>query len=320
MDDFLKAITPFYRDELKSRVHKINSIQREDLKVYIKRDDELSFSSSGSKVRKLSSLIPYIIEKKPKLIGLIGSSLSHFVLALAQRCIEQKLPFTCYLKKPHFPQKNGNALLLSILSPKICWIDTLNWPQVIQKAESECDLVIPEGGFMMEAFAGCCSLGLDILRNEKELNLSFDHIFVDAGSGLTALSLILFFSLIDSRKRIHVLSCADSKELFEEKLSKMSSYLKEVYQTPFTYKDTYTFNQPCQGKSFGSTSTSLFAYIRSFAQKEGVFLDPIYSAKLFQTFETTLQKNLHGNALLIHSGGGTSLFSFEKALWNHVIF
>lgn len=314
MDHFLKAITPFFTQELKSRVHQINSIQRGDLKVYIKRDDELSFSSSGSKVRKLSSLVPHILKQRPKLIGLIGSSLSHFVLALSQRCIENRLPFICYLKKPHHPQKSGNALLLKLLNPKICWIDSQDWLHVVKKAKAECDFVIPEGGFMMEAFEGCCSLGLDILRNEKDLNISFDHIFVDAGTGLTALSLILFFSVLDPQKTIHVLSCADSKELFEEKLDQMASYLKGIYQIPYTYKDLYTFNQPHQGKSFGSTSPSLFTYIHSFAQREGVFLDPIYSAKLFQTFETTLQNTISGNALLIHSGGGTSLFGFEKPL------
>jgi 1-aminocyclopropane-1-carboxylate deaminase len=61
--------------------------------------------------------------------------------------------------------------------------------------------IVPEGAFCKDAIAGASTLALDIIRNESELNIEFDHIFVDSGTGLTAMSLISSFSVLKSNKR-----------------------------------------------------------------------------------------------------------------------
>ncbi len=310
----LETLSNYFLEELKSRVHPLHSLTFNGLNSFVKRDDELSFSSSGSKVRKLSSLIPSIKSKKPRKVGVIGSELSHFVLALTQRLIENRIPFICYLKKAHKEQFQGNSLLLRLLRPEIVWINSSDWGQVEPFAKKSCDLIIPEGGFLLEAWEGCCSLALDVARNEEEIGVHFDHIVVDAGSSFTAISLILFYALYPSSKIVHVVSCADSEETFKNKLEELKKQIRSKYLFEEDIPLTYKFYRPVSGKSFGSTPQVIFNYIQKFAQTEGVLLDPLYSAKLFQTFETSISPPLKGNALVIHSGGGTSLFSFGPSL------
>ena len=56
--------------------------------------------------------------------------------------------------------------------------------------------IVPEGSFCKEAIVGASTLALDILKNEKELGIEFDHVFVDSGTGMTAMSLIYAFHIL----------------------------------------------------------------------------------------------------------------------------
>ena len=68
------------------------------INCFVKRDDELGFGISGSKIRKYRSLIPWLIQKGIEEVVIIGSSCSNHVLGLSQLLIENKLKPTLFLK------------------------------------------------------------------------------------------------------------------------------------------------------------------------------------------------------------------------------
>ncbi len=119
------------------------------------------------------------------------------------------LPFQLTKQLLHDPAKD------------ILWIPRSQWHTVNHLAEEQRTAkvkvtvaLIPEGGLYIDALLGACSLGLDvscnlishvnfylcvtikIVKNETEHSISFDHIFVDAGTGMIAISLLLALSCI----------------------------------------------------------------------------------------------------------------------------
>lgn len=274
-----------------SRIHPLNSFGPN---VYVKRDDELSFGITGSKYRKYLSLIPWLLKKEAKEVVLIGSAYSNHVMGFSQLLIENGIKPIPFLLKGSNKKPTGNLLLTSMLCDEIHWIDRSEWSLVEEMADTfararERCIVIPEGAAIPEALAGAKTLAEDIERNEKENGLRFDHILVDAGTGMTALG------LAGMQAKIHVLLLA-----------------KSALELPAHF----TCHHPENARSYGSVNRQVFNTIREIAKHEGILTDPIYSAKLFDEARRIF-KDLEGNKLIVHSGGGLALMKYQDNLAFH---
>lgn len=311
----LQKLITFYTSKsfpLHSRVHKM---QKADL--YVKRDDELNFSISGSKLRKYASILPQLKKQKQK-IALIGSPYSNHILSFVQLLKQEGLPYHLFLEKPQKLLPQGNFFFLSLLlSPEeITWVDKV--PDIVTKAQTEKweeDLQenlfwVPVGGCMKEGFFGALTLPLDLLVNEQEINQDFTHIFVDAGTGITAVALILGLAYIQKKCLITVVLLAGTEKSFVKELHFFTSILEEALQEKLPFPNNYQLVFPITGKSFGSCNAKVFKTITEVAREEGFFLDPIYTAKLYLTAKELSKKT----ALWIHSGGALSITGFCEPL------
>jgi len=266
---------------LHSRVHPLNS-----LPGFIKREDELSFGISGPKLRKLLPLIAALKRDNIACALLEGSSYSNFILGAVQLLTEHQIDYRLKLKKGYAPKIVGNLhyLLRIVPKEKIFWdceVDHSLLPQPCR--------IIKEGGVSEEALFGAKTLARSILRNEEELGITFSKIFLDAGTGLTAKGLILGLKELKKETPVHVFSMKASKE--------------EIGECHYHALTHY--------KSFGCVGPKLLAFIDDFAQREGIFLDPIYGAKMH--YELHSQKELlDERSLIIHSGGALALSGFYE--------
>ncbi|QDP72561.1 pyridoxal-phosphate dependent enzyme [Legionella israelensis] len=292
---------------LNTRVQALNGFPEN---CYVKRDDELSCAISGTKLRKYASLIPTLIRQQVKRLLVIAGPQSNNLLAAVQLARENKMQITAFLIKPWKPIYQGNYIFsrLFIEDEDIVWIERKNWPAVetlvseYAKNLKENYFILKEGASVAEAMPGAMTLGDDIVRNEKELNIGFQHIFIDAGTGFSAIGLIKSLTEKKHSAYIHVLLLADNEALFYEKLSKWM----EV--KPKSVKCFY----PQTAKAFGSVNQQIKNEIRKIAKEEGILLDPVYSAKLFyEARHKIINEHLQGNKLLIHSGGLLSLCGFD---------
>ena len=288
---------------LHSRAHKMRSEP-----FYVKREDELGFGVSGSKLRKYVSILP-ALKKTGKKAALWGSCHSNHVLSMLQLLKQEGLPYQLFLQRPVSSEKMGNAFFLSLLiqEEEVIWIEKEKIPDVLQQQEEF--FLIPMGGCMKEALPGSLTLALDILANEEELNLTFDHVCVDAGTGMSAIGLILGMSYLQRPVQVHVVLMAGKESEFEEKLFFFHKELQTLLQESFPLI-SYQCLFPATSKSFGSHNASIFQIIKKTAEKEGFFLDPLYTAKLLLTVKEIQMK---GNVLWVHSGGALSLSGFQNA-------
>jgi 1-aminocyclopropane-1-carboxylate deaminase len=313
--------------QLHSRIHSLQSIGNSNNLCFIKRDDELSCTVSGSKLRKYASLIKALQDQKVKQAIVIGSSHSNHVLGFSQLLIENRIKPILFLKNSHDLAIKGNFFLIQLLVPKkdIYFFTNKEWQSIEQIAQLHVEQdslptkIIPEGAFMEEALPGAMTLAFDIFANEKKENLSFDHLWLDAGSGLTAIAAILVYAFYQRNTKIHIVLLADTKEIFINKLQQNHIIAEKLFNTfiPFSSKfieENLVFHQPFTAKSFGSTNSTLNQWIKEFARNEGFFLDPLYSAKLVGTAHHFMETHtMSGYHLIVHSGGILSLLGFKEA-------
>lgn len=296
----------------------LKSIQDLDTHVFIKREDEIGSSISGSKNRKYQSLLPTILKTEKKKAIVIGGPYSNNVLGCVQLLIENSITPLLFLRGPRPYKREGNFLLTSLFVPgsQIQWVPKENWKNLDTLLSSYPDcFLIEEGACQKESLPGALTLSLDVLKNEQEKNMTFDHIFIEAGTGLTAIGLILGFLFLQKRTQIHILLLADSKAEFIKKLEYFHRVLDSFLSLPTLSIKNLSFYTPTNARSFGSTNQSIFANIIKIARKEGFLTDPVYSSKLVCEAQKIIKNDgLIGNILLIHSGGALTLMGFQADL------
>ncbi|OQZ02076.1 MAG: hypothetical protein B6D34_11850 [Candidatus Brocadia sp. UTAMX1] len=304
---------------LQSRMHRLRWFGRFD--IWVKRDDELSFGVSGTKLRKHASVIPFLKQQGIGEVVVIGGAHSNNVLSAAQTLTENNIRIIPFLLGPPH-RKQGNAKLLSLFvdDNEIHWISRSRWADCTALANNYAEkrrsegikiFVLPEGAHHPLAVPGAHSLLVDILRNEREAGVRFDHIFIDAGTGMVAQSLLAGAAALDRKTVFHIVVLAGLFEDFKSGLSQVIQYTGDVMQIfPDSLPD-YHLYYPVTARSFGSTNRTILREIQRIAREDGILTDPIYSAKLFLTARQTItDKRLEGNILLIHTGGGLALSGF----------
>lgn len=292
---------------LNSRIHLLKQFPKD---CYVKREDELSCSISGTKLRKYASLVPFWKAMKLDHLVVIAGPQSNNLLAAAQLAREMGIKISAFLIRPWQEPLKGNYQFsrLFLDEADIHWIEREQWSQVESIARTyanqlgEIAYVLKEGASVPEAMPGAMTLGDDILRNEAESGIRFSHIFMDAGTGFSAAGLIKSLEEQQHPADIHVLVLADDEQTFLEKLKAW---------TTFDSHRLHVFS-PSTAKAFGAVNQTIKQEIYRIAREEGFLLDPIYSAKLFhEARKKILAENLQGPKLIIHSGGLLTLAGFE---------
>lgn len=273
-------------------------------KFLIKREDLIGGLFNGIKQRKISSIVDEIIRLNPKKIVIKGSFQSNFVIAITLQLLPLKIPIEFYFHRfPSSSDEKGNFFFLkqiignaSIFSMESFGLNHLNDAYIIE-----------EGGDQLAGYLGLLSLGEELISQIKNQNLTLEEIWVDAGTGSSAICLLYTLSKNDLFLPLQIVSMHDDAEQFEKRRKEIFFKLNTHFNDEVTHQIPYAFYRPTIGRSFGSTNNTLFKFIKAFAKETGVFLDPIYSAKLFMTF---LEKGKVEKSLLIHSGGTLSLTGF----------
>jgi 1-aminocyclopropane-1-carboxylate deaminase len=291
-----------------SRVHRLKDFKEN---YYVKRDDELSFGVTGSKMRKYLSLIPALKARHVQEAVLIGGASSNNIVGLSQILIEEQIHPTLFLcgRKPEKASGNLQISQLLVDEESIHWHSKDAWSRIEELAHEYAEprkncCVIEEGASCKESLCGAMTLGVDIEENEKQLGLHFDHIVCDAGTGMMACALILYNSMVKKNTHHHVVLMAEDATAFQKKLRYWQIELENLIGETLDELASITCYKPHNAPSFGAVNAGVRKEILRLARKEGILADPVYSAKLFAEARNMMLK---GNVLLIHSGGGLGL-------------
>lgn len=314
------APTPMHRLERTS--------ERLGIDLWIKRDDLTGFAMGGNKGRKLEYLMADAIARRAEVVVSCGSLQSNFLRQLAAACSRfgidcaaaaMSLPFDSAAGKPagqHLTPGGGNVLLDRILGLDLRTIPDGAWESLYDAAEEIAVEFERKGKAVCRIpIGGSTPLGaFSFVKASQEVRESgqvFDQIVFASSSGSTHTGLAYAFH--GSRTRVLGISCDPEPSLVED-FAKLGNGLSDLLGSDRRLRpEDFNLDLGYVGPGYGVPSQAGMAAIERLAREEGIFLDPIYSAKAFAGLEDGVKGGrIEGKTLFWHTGGTPSLFALNQ--------
>lgn len=295
--------------------------ERLGLELWIKRDDLTGFAFGGNKGRKLEYLMPEVISKRADTVVTCGALQSNFIRQLGAAC--SRLGIRCVAAVMSHPYEDepvagvergesGNVLLDELLGVELRKFADDTWESLYAAAAQIAFELRSQGAAVHEIPIGGSSplgayayyMAAEELRGLPE----FDTILFASSSGSTQVGLAAAFKGSDT----HVLGIAcDPEPEITGDFAKISAGLAELIGANIAIRpEEFNLDFDFVGPGYGVASDSGMSAIRTLAQTEGVFLDPVYTGKAFAgLLSLALAGRIKGRVLFWHTGGTPALFS-----------
>lgn len=292
-----------------------------DNNIYIKRDDLTEPALGGNKVRKLELFLTEAKEKNTDYIVTYGAAQSnHCRLTVA---MANKLGFKTLLilAKNNQVNYNGNFFIYDLYDTEIIWTETNEVSGTIEQTLNELkskgfNPYFIQGGGHGDLGTHAYKLAFDeIIKQEQELNVSFNQIYHASGTGTTQAGLIAGNMLINNDKKIVGISVARNEERGTEVIEEsIQSYLKNYTSENISMEYEINFIDQYVGNGYADIYPKIKSTIKSVIKKSSIMLDPVYTGKAFYGMTDYLKRNdINGqNILFIHTGGIPLLFNYAS--------
>lgn len=306
---------------LPTPIQKLNQIGEEYQKqIYVKRDDLTGVEYSGNKIRKLEYAVKEALEENCDVLITCGGIQSNHARATA--AVASKLGLSCHLvlSKEEEPALQGNYFLDQLFGAKITFLSEKEFEhhhQVMEtlreeyRKEGKKAYLIPLGASNGIGTFGYANAFFEILEQEKRENIHFDTIVCAVGSGGTYGGLLLGNYLKGENRKIIGVNVSRTNEYFENRVSEILRETFSYLEKPF---DEGVFTMDIRdgyvGPGYAKATEKERNVIVQLARKEGIVVDPVYTAKAFGGMIDELKKGkIEGeNILFIHTGGLYGLF------------
>ncbi len=312
----MKQLSSFARVSLgvfPTPIHRLNRIS-EELKadIWIKRDDLTGLGLGGNKTRKLDFLLADAKNQGCTTVFTTGGAQSNHAMLTAAACRKLGLTPILLLKKRGVTENVGNRYLESLMGVEVRLIDTDDYADIYRemdemgRARGEKYYKIPCGGSNALGSLGYVDCAREIAAQDG----GFHHIVVAEGSGGTMAGLALGAKLFLPHARAHgMMVDTDPFDEITPRLMREAAALldAQVEITP----DDYALMDMC-GPGYAIPSKEGNEAVRLMAEREGIFLDPVYTGKAFAGLirlcrEGTFAKD--DRILFVHTGGAGGLFA-----------
>ncbi len=301
-------------------LHRLDRMSRElGIDLWIKRDDLTGFALGGNKGRKLEYLIADALEKGAQVLVSCGSVQSNFIRQLGAACsiyglkcasATMALPYEDHKPAAAPMGPGGNALLDDLLGIDLRIYDDAQWDELFARAEDIAKEFEAAGKRVYRVPVGGSSpLGAyAFAKAAEELTETFDWIVTASSSGSTQAG--LGHALHATAAKVLGIACDPEPEMIHE-FTKLASEIDNMTgETKGMKPEDWQFNLDYVGPGYGVPSEAGQAAIVELAQKEGIFLDPIYTGKAFAgLLDLTRKGGIKGKVLFWHTGGTPALFA-----------
>ena len=169
---------------------------------------------------------------------------------------------------------------------------------------------IPIGGSVPVGVAGYAAAFVEVMGDEERLNASFDHIIHASGSGGTQAGLVVGKELTGWPGRISGISVAMDRETLEKAVFVLALETASLLGGRVS-PESVLVDDDFIGEGYAIRTPRAEKAIELFAQREGIFLDHVYTGKAASALLAWLEKGeLSGQKVLfLHTGGQVELFA-----------
>lgn len=268
---------------------KLELLDRQNVKLLVKREDLIHPTISGNKWRKLKGSLLSVKQDGYKGIITYGGAFSNHIHATAAAGQQFDIP-TVGIIRGEYDEQNPTLQFAKQSGMKLHFVTRSSYRQKEHSAEVQeilkvfdNYLVVPEGGSSKLAMHGLTDLAGEIITLPN-----LDLITVSAGTGMTAAGIIKY-----QPRPVDVFSALKSDHLKNE-IVELSG------KTSFSFNTDYHFG------GYGKVDHELIDFINSFFTTTGIPLDPIYNGKAMYGIIDQIKtgKISSGTTVLhIHTGG-----------------
>ena len=312
----MKDLSDFPRLELGTfptpvqRLNNISDLLRTN--VYVKRDDLTGLGLGGNKVRKLEYLLAEAKRQGAETVFTTGGAQSNHAMLTAAAAGKLGMKAILILKQRSVTDCVGNLLLEKLMGTEVRFMDTDDYADIY----AEMDRIGQESGrpYYKIPCGGSNALGsLGYVGCAQEISgqgIHFDHLVCAEGSGGTMAGLALGAKLFMPGTKVHgMMVDRDAFDVITPTLMKEAAALLEAELS--IGEEDFHLRDLC-GPGYAIPSEEGNAAVRLMAEKEGLFLDPVYTGKAFAGLVQMAREGAFretDKVLFLHSGGAGGLFA-----------
>jgi L-cysteate sulfo-lyase len=274
---------------------------------WIKRDDLTGLGAGGNKVRKLEYLCGTAVARGAEVLVTSGRAQSNHARLTAAAAARLGLDCLLVLGADPPPRRSGNLALESILGAEIVWagpVDDAGLDAKVDEVASEVAAsgrvveVIPLGGSNALGAQGYVACGDELEAQVPGLR----HVVVALGSGGTMAGLV---ASLGAERVLGVDVGATS-----DPAARVRNLLVELAAQP-DRGAVLRIRDDQVGEGYGVLTPAATQAMSDAARLEGVFLDPVYTAKALSGLAAARQDgSIRPNepTVFMHTGGLPGLF------------
>ena len=298
-------------------------------KFWIKRDDCTGLATGGNKTRKLEFLLADALQQGADMLVTQGAVQSNHVRQTAAAACKFGLDCHALLER-RVPDRaadyetTGNVLFDHIFGTTI----EFRPPGLDMNAEARAvtekfavngrkPYFIPGGGSNEIGALGYVSCAYEMLAQFDAQGLDVGWIVLASGSAGTHAGLLAGLHAAGSDIPVMGISVRQPRERQIAAVHKLAAATAaQLTDTPLSLEKTL-IDDGYVGAGYGLPTEGTIAAINLIARKEGVLLDPVYSAKgLAGMIELTKQKffDSQKDVVFLHTGGAAALFAYGNQL------
>lgn len=319
---FMPAPTPLERLDRLSELY--------DLDLWVKRDDLTRIGFGGNKIRQLDYYFGAALAEGADVALITGAVQSNYVRSAAACAARLGMGAVVQLEdrvpgKGALYHSSGNVLLDRLLGAEI-----LHYPEGEDeagadralharaeelRAEGRKPFVIPLGlENPPKGALGYMQCGREILTQDAA---GFDHYVVASGSGATHAGLLAGLRVCGANAPVHGICVRRDAEAQRARIGRLAVLLGELLgEAVFGTADIDIWDGAL-APGYGRMGETTRRALDQMARYEGLFLDPVYTAKSFAGVEGLLQEGViqpGARVCFIHSGGLPALFAYGEDL------
>ncbi|MBI2217568.1 MAG: D-cysteine desulfhydrase family protein [Candidatus Rokubacteria bacterium] len=306
---------------------KLARLSRElGVELWVKRDDLTGLLESGNKIRKLEFLLGEASREGADTLITCGTLQSNCCRTVAAVAARLGLRAVLALKGGPPPSCDGNLLLGRLLGAEIHYCDDDAWAKMGDTLEALAarvrarggrPFVIPESGATVEGALGYVACGEEIAQQIRHGAPDFDTIAITAFSGGSHAGLLMAGQLFGLRANVVSVPIAWEAARVREYITGVIERAASRYGLPVAPPERIDLLDGYQGVGRADVRPEELATVVDVARREGIILDPVYTAKAFGALLDVLRRDpgrLGRRVCFIHTGGIFSVFPFRSEL------
>lgn len=291
-------------------------------RLFIKRDDYTGPGFGGNKVRKLEYVLAQAKANGAEIAITCGGLKSNHCRVTAAICARLGLRCILVLNEPAEPYKLTPASLKidEMLGAEIHRVKSRDERKTMMaviadnlRAEGKNVAVIPLGASIPLGALGFVRAVEEVAAQLSTMNLQMDYVFHSTSSGGTQAGLLAghqLFKLVE--KQIIGVSADDPSASISAEVASIIRGIGELLDLPEgSFEENATVLDEYVGDGYGIDTPESLAAIELLAQTEGLFLDPVYTAKAMAGLIDWVRQGKFSeqdNVLFWHTGGQLALF------------